>query len=177
MNSSITPRMVPAMPAGDAQFDSASYARRIIKETRTAALATIDSETGFPYLTLINIASNREGKIVFLTSLVAPHSRNMRHDARVSVMFYVDESNESWARDRSPFIPDSSRLTLSGNAHVTDASEDAEDFLSAHKKLSIAVKSDGFVIWKLNPLGIDMMAGARLAPELTIEDLQMPAVP
>ncbi len=168
--SSITPRTVAALPAGDAEFDSASYARRIIRETKIVALATTDSVSGFPYLTMVYAACNRKGQIVFLTSLSAPHSRNMQQDARVSVMCQVDESEERWARKKGPFIP--SRLTLSGNACITDRTEDKEDFLRVHKKLTIAVKNGGFAIWKLDPLGIDMMAGPRLASELSIEDLK-----
>ncbi|MEX1034793.1 MAG: pyridoxamine 5'-phosphate oxidase family protein [Sneathiella sp.] len=168
MASSITPRVVPAKPAGDETFDSAAYARRIIRDARTAALATTDSETGFPFLSSITTSTNRKGKVLFLTSLVASHSRNMRHDARVAVMFQIDESDEEWAAKRPMF---QGRLTLSGKAHVTDDATDIEDFLKAHKKLTIAVKQDGFAIWKLDPMGVDMMAGPRLAPELSIEHL------
>jgi len=168
--SSITPRTVPVVPAGDAEFDSASYARRIIRETKNAALATTDSVSGFPYMTVVCTAANRDGQIVFLTSLSAPHTRNMRQDSRVSIMFNVDESQEMWGRGRLPMIP--ARLTLSGHASITDLAEDREDFTVAHKKLTIAVKNGGFAIWKLDPLGIDMMAGARLAPELSIGDLK-----
>ncbi len=169
--SSITPRTVPALPAGDPQFDSASYARRIIRETKIVALATTDSVSGYPYMTMVYAACNRENQIVFLSSLSASHSRNMHQDARVSVMIQVDESQESWARTRGPMIL--SRLTLNGNAHITDLIEDQEDFLSTHKKMTVAVKNVGFAIWKLDPLGIDMLAGARLAPELSVEDLKV----
>ena len=121
-------------------------------------------------MTMVCAACNRENQIIFLTSLSAPHSRNMQQDARVSIMFQVDESQENWAHKRRPLIP--SRLTLSGNARVTDLTEDKEDFLSVHKKITIALKNIGFAIWKLDPLGVDMMAGPRLAPELSIEDLK-----
>ncbi|WP_085786733.1 pyridoxamine 5'-phosphate oxidase family protein [Ketogulonicigenium robustum] len=170
MTSSITPRIVPAAPAGDQDFDSASYLRRIVREMRVCALATTDSQTGYPYLTSVNAAANRRGQVLFLTSLVAPHSRNMRKDPRLSIMCYVDESGESWAHGR-PLT--AGRVTLSGMAHVTDTPEDIEDFLSAHKKLSVAVKNGGFSIWKLSPQGVEMMGGPRLAPELRVEDLKI----
>src|SRR5262245_38759967 len=73
-------------PLQPADFDPVSEARRLLRETRAAALATLDRDTGHPFATLVTIATAMDGSPTLLMSSLAVHSRNMEADPRISLL-------------------------------------------------------------------------------------------
>jgi putative heme iron utilization protein len=62
-------------------------ARRIMRAGLTAALATLEADTGDPNVSLIAVALDMAGRPVLLASDLARHTKNFRHDARSAVLF------------------------------------------------------------------------------------------
>lgn len=64
---------------------SATVVRKLIREARFAALATLEGD-GAPYASLVAVATDPEGRPTLLISTLARHTRNIAADARVSLL-------------------------------------------------------------------------------------------
>lgn len=71
----------------DTAADTAAVAavRRLIREARFGALATLEPEGG-PYASLVAIATDSEGRPTLLISRLARHTRNISRDQRMSLL-------------------------------------------------------------------------------------------
>ena len=76
----------------DSPFDPRVAAKKLLREARSGALATLMAETGDPYCSLVNVATAADGAPLLLISRLAVHTRNILADARVSLM--LDERKE-----------------------------------------------------------------------------------
>src|SRR5260370_35231990 len=91
-------------------FDPAVSAKKLLRESRSGALATLMPGTGDPYCSLGNIATASDGAPLLLISRLALHTQNLLADARVSLM--LDER-----RAGDPL--DGARVMLQGTAGAT----------------------------------------------------------
>src|ERR1041384_5638550 len=69
-----------------ADFDPRAAARKLLREGRSGALATLMAGTGGPYCSLVNVASAADGSPLLLISRLAVHTKNILVVARVSLM-------------------------------------------------------------------------------------------
>src|SRR5947199_1162393 len=96
-------------------FDPKTAAKKLLREARSGALATLMANSGGPYCSLVNVATAADGAPLLLISRLAIHTKNILHDARVSLM--LDERKEG-----DPL--QGARVMLMGTAERTE-SEDA----------------------------------------------------
>lgn len=99
-------------------------AKRLIRRGLKASLATIDRETGYPYASLITVATSPEGAPVFLISKFAKHTGNLLADPRASVLY-----------DGTDGLGDplqGGRVSLWGEAHPDDDPRVRSRFLARH---------------------------------------------
>ena len=73
-------------------FDASLAAKKLLREARSGALATLLPGSGDPYCSLVNVATAADGAPLLLLSGLALHTRNIVADARVSLM--LDERKE-----------------------------------------------------------------------------------
>ncbi|MFY9685499.1 MAG: DUF2470 domain-containing protein [Pseudolabrys sp.] len=76
----------------DKTFDPRLAAKKLLREARSGALATLMQDSGDPYCSLVNVATTVDGAPVLLLSKLALHTKNLLFDARVSLM--LDERKE-----------------------------------------------------------------------------------
>jgi putative heme iron utilization protein len=121
-------------------------ARILMRCALWASLATFDRQTGYPYVSLIAVATNVSGDPLFLISTLARHTQNLEFDARASILFSATGTRPD------PVDPmDSGRVSVMGRAGVTEDSACRERFLARHPETAeYAVFSD-FALWKLTP--------------------------
>jgi len=74
-------------------FDARLAAKKLLREARSGALATLAVVTGDPYCSLVNVATAIDGAPLLLLSNLALHTKNIGADARVSLM--LDERKEN----------------------------------------------------------------------------------
>src|SRR3954467_1985395 len=91
-------------------FDPKLTAKKLLREGRSGALATLMPGSGDPYCSLVNVATAADGSPLLLISRLAVHTRNVLADHRVSLM--IDER-----RDGDPL--QCARIMLSGTATAT----------------------------------------------------------
>ena len=59
----------------DMAFDARLAAKKLLREGRSGALATLMPESGDPYCSLVNVATAVEGAPLFLSSKLALHTK------------------------------------------------------------------------------------------------------
>src|SRR3981081_1075848 len=99
----------PMKPTPD--FNPAVAGKKLIREARSGALATLMAGSGDPYCSLVNVATAPGGTPLLLISRLAVHTKNILADPRASLM--LDERKEG-----DPL--QGARVMLMGRAAVTD---------------------------------------------------------
>src|SRR6202050_4406790 len=67
--------------------DPKAVAKDLPRATRAGALATIDRNTGHPFASLVNVATDVDGSPFILISPLSTHTANLDKDWRASVLF------------------------------------------------------------------------------------------
>jgi len=76
----------------DIAFNPQIAAKKLLREGRSGALATLMTGSGDPYCSLVNVATAADGAPLLLLSTLALHTKNLRADKRVSLM--LDERKD-----------------------------------------------------------------------------------
>src|ERR1700757_4890981 len=92
-------------------FDPQNAAKKLLREGRSGALATLMAGSGDPYCSLINVATAPDGAPLLLLSKLALHTKNILADPRASLM--LDER-----KDGDPL--EGARAMLMGTLAATD---------------------------------------------------------
>src|ERR687891_2407652 len=95
-------------------FDPRQATKRLMREGRSGALATLMVGSGDPYCSLVNVASAADGSPLLLISQLAVHTKNVLADPRVSLM--LDERKQG-----DPL--QGARVMLMGVAAKTDSGD------------------------------------------------------
>ena len=106
------------MHAGE-DFDPVRSAKRLVREARTGALATL-LPGGAPYASLVTVATLPEGAPVLLLSRLARHTANILADPRVSLL--LDER-----RSGDPL--QGARVSIAGRIATTEDPEARRRYL------------------------------------------------
>jgi len=135
------------------EFDAARLARSLLRRSRQGALATLMSDSGDPYCSLVNVASHADASPILLISRLALHTRNILADHRVSLM--LDERAEG-----DPL--EGSRIMLAGRAEqagTDDLPALRRRYLNAHPSAETFVDFNDFSFFRIRPSGAHLVAG------------------
>ena len=150
-------------------FDAAGLARSLLRRSRQGALATLMADSGDPYCSLVNIASDADGAPILLISRLALHTRNILGDSRVSLM--LDERAQG-----DPL--EGSRIMLAGRAEEADGDgleTPRRRYLNAHPSAEAFVNFKDFSFFRIRPKGAHLVAGfgriVDLKPEQFLTDI------
>lgn len=122
-------------------------ARRIIRRSRSAALATHQhNDDGHPYASLVTTACDMDGRPVMLCSELSDHTRNLQSDPHASLLF------EEAANRQNPQT--GPRITLCGTITRTDDKRLAARFLARHPdaRMYAGFRDFGFYIMAVERL-------------------------
>src|ERR1700732_4895041 len=67
-------------------FDPKSVAKSLLRATRAGALGTLDRNTGHPFASLVNVATDADGSPLILVSRLSTHTANIEVDPRASLL-------------------------------------------------------------------------------------------
>src|SRR5579859_462669 len=102
--SAILPGMMPdrlpeaAHPPED--FNPIAVAKELLRATRAGALATLDRNTGHPFSSLVNVATDVDGSPLILVSRLSTHTANIEVDPRASVLLAASGKGDPLAHPR-----------------------------------------------------------------------------
>jgi heme iron utilization protein len=135
-----------------AAVDLARSAASLVRESLAASLATVESGTGDPYVSLVEVATLPDGRPVMLLSRLARHTRNLAADPRAALLFDRRVSTEGGLALE--------RATVMGIARQAD--DDAlprRRFLARHPAASAYAGFGDFSMWRIDAASVHIVAG------------------
>jgi putative heme iron utilization protein len=158
-------RLPERAPAAD--FDAKAVAKALLRATRAAALATIDRNTGHPFASLVNVATDVDASPLILISRLATHTANLEQDGRASLLLSSAGRGDPLAHPR---------LTVLGSfAPVArDHADEARlrrRFLARHPKSELYAGFADFAFWRMTLVSAHLNAGFARAADLKAADV------
>lgn len=142
---------------------AARAARRLMRAALKAALATVDRGTGYPYASLITIASEPGGAPLFLISGLARHTRNILADARVCILFDGTDGLGDPLRG--------GRVSVRGRAQKTEAGASRARFLARHREAAGYAEFPDFALYRMAVEGAHYVGGFGVIHDLDADAL------
>jgi heme iron utilization protein len=146
-----TPDFVPAVAA-----------KKLLREGRSGALATLMPGSGDPYCSLVNVATAADGAPLLLISRLAVHTKNILADPRVSLM--IDERKEG-----DPL--QGARIMLMGTAAVTEDPDARRRYLDRQPEAEMFAGFGDFAFYRLMLKGAHLVAGFGRIVDLNPGDI------
>ena len=160
-------RLPENAPAAD--FDPKVVAKGLLRATRAGALATIDRNTGHPFASLVNVATDVDGSPLILVSRLSTHTANLEVDGRASLLLASTGKGDPLAHPR---------LTLLGS-FIQIARDDAQEprirrrFLARHPKSELYAGFGDFSFWRLETVSAHLNGGFARAADLKAADVMI----
>src|SRR3954447_9866758 len=150
-----------------ADFNPKTVTKKLLREGRSGALATLLPGSGDPYCSLVNVATAADGAPLLLISTLAVHTKNILADPRVSLM--IDERKEG-----DPL--QGARVMLMGTAEATDDPDVRRRYLARQPEAEMFAGFGDFAFYEMSLKSVHLVAGfgriVDLKPEevLTVTD-------
>ena len=149
----------PARP----DFDGISVAKHLLRSVRAGALATLDRESGFPFASLVTVATDCDGSPLLLMSGLAAHTANLDKDRRASLLLAQGGKGDPLAHPR---------LTVLGRLARTDEPRVRSRFLARHPKANLYAGFGDFSFWRMEVVGGHLNGGFARAMTLSADDIR-----
>ncbi len=156
------PGRTPENAPQPADFDPKGVARTLLRATRAGTLCTLDRNTGYPFASLINVATDADGSPTILISRLATHTANLEVDGRASVLLAENGKGDALAHPR---------LTVLGT--FTPVERESQDgtrlrrrFLVRHPKSELYADFPDFAFWRMAVVSAHLNGGFARAADL-----------
>jgi len=146
----------------DAPFDARLAAKKLLRESRSGALATVMAGSGDPYCSLVNVATEPSGAPLLLLSTLALHTKNVLADARVSLM--LDER-----KDGDPL--EGARVMLMGTLAATGDDAARTAYLRRHPDAEMFAGFGDFAFYRMEISATHLVAGFGRIVDLAATDV------
>jgi len=161
------PGRTPENAPQPADFVPREVAKTRLRATRAGTLATLDRNTGYPFASLVNVATDVDGSPLILVSRLATHTANLEVDGRASLLLAEMGKGDALAHPR---------LTVLGQ-FTPVARESADDarirrrFLARHPKSELYAGFGDFAFWRMGVVSAHLNGGFARAADLTAVDV------
>ena len=145
-----------------AEFDPKATAKKLLREGRSGALATLMQGSGDPYCSLVNVATAADGSPLLLISTLAVHTRNILADPRVSLM--IDERKQG-----DPL--EGARIMLLGTPEPLADNDIRRRYLVRQPEAEMYVGFTDFSFYRMALKGAHLVAGFGRIVDLKPEDV------
>jgi heme oxygenase (biliverdin-IX-beta and delta-forming) len=161
------PDRLPENAAGAAGFDPKTVAKDLLRSTRAGALATIDRNTGHPFASLVNVATDIDGAPLILISRLATHTANLEVDARASLLLAASGKGDPLAHPRLTVLGAFSQIARDDS----DVPRLRRRFLARHPKSELYAGFADFSFWRLDTVSAHLNGGFARAADLKASDV------
>jgi len=148
------------------RIEAIAQAKRLMRVSRTAALATLDPESGAPLATLVGVVSDFDGAPLFLMSTLSRHTRHLQRDPRASALL-----SEPPARGDPLNHP---RVTLTGRISPDDRPNARARYLQRYPKARLYAGFADFGVFRLDVESVHFNGGFGRAQPLEPSDVLAP---
>ena len=161
------PRSMPGRIPEDARppqdFDPIGLAKHLLRATRAGTLATLDRNSGHPFASLVNVATDLDGSPIILVSRLSTHTANLERDGRASVLLAAGGKGDPLAHPR---------LTVLGEfVRCDDDLRLRRRFLARHPKSELYAGFADFSFWRMTVVAAHLNGGFARAADLTAQDV------
>jgi len=147
----------------DKTFDPRLAAKKLLRQARSGALASLQAGAGDPYCSLVNVATAADGAPLLLLSQLALHTKNILTDARVSLM--LDERKEG-----DPL--EGARVTFAGSARSATSQDEARAaYLRRHPQAEMFAGFADFAVYRMEIKAAHLVAGFGRIVDLKPADI------
>jgi putative heme iron utilization protein len=143
-------------------FDARRATKKLLREGRSGALATLMPASGDPYCSLVNVATAIDGAPILLLSSLALHTRNIVADGRVSLM--LDERKEG-----DPL--EGARVMLMGTAAASNNADARAAYLRRHAEAEMFANFADFAFYRMEINRAHLVAGFGRIVDLGPRDI------
>jgi putative heme iron utilization protein len=161
------PGRTPENAPQPADFVPRDVAKSLLRATRAGTLATLDRNSGHPFASLVNVATDVDGAPLILVSRLATHTANLECDGRASLLLAEIGKGDALAHPR---------LTVLGT--LAPVARDSADeprirrrFLSRHPKSELYAGFADFAFWRMGVVSAHLNGGFARAADLTAADV------
>jgi putative heme iron utilization protein len=161
------PGRTPENAPQPADFAPIELAKSLLRVTRTGTLATLDRNSGHPFASLVNVATDADGAPLILVSRLATHTANLECDRRASLLLAETGKGDALAHPR---------LTVLGTL-VPVGRDNADEprirrrFLVRHPKSELYAGFADFAFWRMDVVSAHLNGGFARAADLAAADV------
>jgi putative heme iron utilization protein len=161
------PGRTPENAPQPADFNPVKLAKSLLRSIRAGTLATLDRNTGHPFASLVNVATDLDGAPLILVSRLATHTANLEVDGRASLLLAATGKGDPLAHPR---------LTVLGRLApvARDSEEDGRvrrRFLARHPKAEMYAGFADFAFWRMTVASAHLNGGFARAADLKAADV------
>jgi putative heme iron utilization protein len=166
----IMPDRLPETARPPEDFNPIAVAKDLLRSTRAGALATLDRNTGHPFSSLVNVATDADGSPVILVSRLSTHTANIEADPRASVLLASTGKGDPLAYPRLTVLGTFAKL----ERDTPDSARVQRRFLSRHPKSKLYAGFGDFGFWRLSMVSAHLNGGFARAADLKASDIITP---
>ncbi|HZB36474.1 MAG TPA: DUF2470 domain-containing protein [Beijerinckiaceae bacterium] len=144
-------------------FDAVGIAKELLRTIRAGALATLERSGGFPFASLVTVATDYDGSPLLLMSRLSAHTQNLEQDQRASILLAQRGKGDPLAHPR---------LTVMGRTARTDQDHVRRRFLARHPKAQLYAGFADFSFWRLEIASAHLNGGFARAMDLTADQIR-----
>jgi heme iron utilization protein len=141
-------------------------ARHLLRHVRHGSLATLDRETGYPYASLVNFATDLAGKPVIFISRLARHTQNLLNNPKASLL--------AARLPASGDVLTGPRVTVLGTLASVTREEVGGRYADHHPQARMYLDFPDFSFWRLEPELVHAVAGFGRIETLEARDVFLP---
>ena len=161
------PDRLPETARPPADFDPQALAKALLRATRAGTLATLDRNTGHPFASLVNVATDLDGSPLILTSRLSTHTANLEADGRASLLLAAAGKGDPLAHPRLTVLGAFARIEKEGS----DQARVRRRFLARHPKSELYADFGDFAFWRLGIVSAHLNGGFARAADLKAQDV------
>jgi putative heme iron utilization protein len=156
------PGRLPEGARAPADFNPQALAKTLLRATRAGTLGTLDRNTGHPFASLVNVATDVDGSPLILTSRLSTHTANLEADGRASVLLAETGKGDPLAHPRLTVLGVFARVERDS----ADEVRARRRFLARHPKSELYAGFGDFSFWRLTVASAHLNGGFARAADL-----------
>ena len=161
------PDRLPETAAPPADFAPKEVAKTLLRGIRAGTLATLDRNTGHPFASLVNVATDADGSPMILVSRLSTHTANIEVDGRASILLAETGKGDPLAHPRLTVL---GRMTqVARGSH--DEPRVRRRFLARHPKSELYAGFGDFAFWRMIVASAHLNGGFARAADLKAADV------
>ena len=161
------PDRLPEGARPPADFDPKALAKALLRGIRAGTLGTLDRNTGHPFASLVNVATDIDGAPLILTSRLSTHTANLEADGRASVLLAETGKGDPLAHPRLTVLGRFATVAKGG----ADEARVRRRFLARHPKSEFYADFGDFSFWRMDVVSAHLNGGFARAADLKASDV------